>query len=395
MSAAPRDERIQARTQLKLVADALYANGTEALSRMRRDAHLEGAASVQRKLEEDFTCYGEAHPRVAGPTRERAVEQLREHGLAGEIGKWLSVDHPSPEARLVSDAEIERSLAGPDAEVLGRAPREPAPATAIDPRFELNEQESIAYAHLEAYAAAKERADQRTAAEARLHDIYDHRANLDAAESKLPAAREALQADLDDVCRDGETAMDRVARSMEQRGPADTAREIRRGALLNGDLKPINRERRWLLFAARDRAAEKRVLERLAQRVETLGYYEGDIGKWSTFRPENGPVATGAKNVRAALDREEAKVLADSDLGPIRRQIERSRPAQVHPSVEASRLERVVQRHLEDLPPVSRERVLNAAGRSGSDRMGAAMGHLQTLQMAARTFREGIEGPGH
>jgi hypothetical protein len=126
-----------------------------------------------------------------------------------------------------------------------------------------------------------------------------------------------------------------------------------------------------------------------------LGITKGDVGKWSTFRPENGAVATGAKNVRAALDREEARVLGESDLGPVRHQVERSRAVPVHPSVEASQLERVARRHLDELSPVSRERVLNAARRSGSDRMGAAMGHLQTLQMAARTFREGIEGPGH
>ena len=39
--------------------------------------------------------------------------------------------------------------------------------------------------------------------------------------------------------------------------------------------------------------------------------------------------------------------------------------------------------------------VLQAAQRSGVGRMSAAVSHLQTIQMAARTLREGIEPPGH
>lgn len=42
----------------------------------------------------------------------------------------------------------------------------------------------------------------------------------------------------------------------------------------------------------------------------------------------------------------------------------------------------------------ARERVARAAQRAGADGITAALSHLQTIQMAARSFREGLEPPG-
>ncbi len=77
------------------------------------------------------------------------------------------------------------------------------------------------------------------------------------------------------------------------------------------------------------------------------GYYGGDLRKWSTFQPQYGPAVNGAKNVRAALDRGEAQVLANIGIGRARTHMERSRPAPLHPSVEASQLARAAQQHLD------------------------------------------------
>jgi hypothetical protein len=188
--------------------------------------------------------------------------------------------------------------------------------------------------------------------------------------------------------------VDRIEAALERDGPAETARRIRSGELLKNEQKKITASKRAFgLISRRDRAAETEARERVAQRIETIGYYEGDLGKWSTFQPQDGPAVHGAKNVRAALDREEAQVVADTGIGRAREQMVRNRPAPLHPSREASQLGRAAQEHLDRLPPASRERVIRAARHS--DRIGAALGHLQTIQMAARTFREGLEGPSH
>lgn len=397
MSAAPLDDRINARAQLEHVARGLYADPTAALRAMRHDAHTQGAEEVRRRLEDDFTHYGEPTARVLGPARERAQLALREGGVAADVERWLTLDHTPAGPQLVRDGEIKRVMQAPDAEALGRAPADPRwPLPGEDPRAGLNAEERLAYDQIEAFAEAKERADRRQAAEARLHEIADHRDNLAAAEANIPRAKAALKSEVEGVFADGAKAMEGIEAALERDGPAETARRIRSGELLKNEQKKITAPKRAFgVIPRRDRAAEAEARERVAQRIETIGYYEGDLGKWSSFQPQDGPAVHGAKNVRAALDREEAKVAADSEIGRDREQLVRNRPAPPHPVREASQLGRAAQEHLNRLPPGSRERVIRAARQSGVDRIGAALGHLQTIQMAARSFREGIEPPGH
>ena len=411
MSAAPLDDRINARAQLEHVARALYADPTAALRTMRYDAHVDGAAAVSQRLEADFRYYGEPIPDLHGPKGEKAQQALREGGVAADVEKWLRIDHTPPQPQLVADSEIERVMEAPDAEALGRDPAEgDRRQAAADPRDHLNPDERLAYEQLEAYAAARDREAERQAAEAQLHAIADHRDNLKAAEENLPQARLDLGREVDDTYAESgreavrqrdrkppvpSSAMEKIEASMKRDGPAETARRIRSGELLGKQQKPIKSDKRFLgVFAQRDSAAEAEARERVAQRVETVGYYEGDLGKWSTFEPRDGPPVAGAKNVRAALDREEARVLAESDLGPVRKEVARSRRAAPHPSREASQLGNAARRQLDRLPPESRERIARTAQRSGADRVTAALGHLQTIHMAARSLREGVEPPG-
>jgi hypothetical protein len=405
VSAAPQDQ-INARAQLEIVARRLYADPTAALRTMRHDAHVYGAEAVSRNLQQNFIQYGEPAPDLHGPKRVRAQEALRVGGVAADVERWLVIDHSPPQQQMVADTSIEGVLRAPDAEALGRDPaawdrRNP------DPAHDLSPDERLAYEQLEAYGAAREREAQRQAAEARLHGIADHRENLQAAEDNLPQAHAALRREVEDTYSDGKpsliarrqgiskgtSAVETIEEALKRDGPAETARRIRSGELLGKQQKPIDGPlRRW--FARRDTAAEMEARERVAKRVETIGYYEGDIGKWSTFQPQDGPPITGAKNVRAALDREEAEVLADSGLGPARKEIARNRPVAPHPSREASQLGSAARHQLDRLSPESRDRVARAAQRSGADRVTAALGHLQTIHMAARSLREGVEPPG-
>ncbi|HEX8453192.1 MAG TPA: hypothetical protein VF647_13905 [Longimicrobium sp.] len=395
MSAAPLDDRINARAQLEHIARGLYADPTAALRAMRYDAHTQGAEEVRRRLEDNFTHYGEPPVRVHGPARERAQLALREGGVAADIERWLTHDHTPAGPQLIRDGEIERVMRAPDAEALGRAPADARwPLPGEDPRTGLNAEERLAYDQIEGFAEAKERADRRQAAEARLHEIADHRDNLTAAEANIPRAKAALKSEVEGAFADSAKALGRIERALERDGPSETAQRIRSGELLKNEQKITAPKRLLGVIPRRDRTAETEARERVAQRIETIGYYEGDLGKWSTFQPQNGPAVHGAKNVRAALDREEARVAADSGIGRDREQVMRNRPAPVHPSREASQLGRAAQEHLNRLQPESRERVIRAARQSGVNRIGAALGHLQTIQMVARTFREGIEPPG-
>jgi hypothetical protein len=394
VSDIPLEERINARAQLQHVAAKLYADPVAALRAMRQHAHGEGPEAVRQKLEHDFTVFGEPHALVHGPARERAQGVFREGGLGAQVEKWLTLDHAPPQPQVVPDTQIERALHGPDAEQKGRVTPDAERAPRLDDR--LNPEEQIAYDQLKAFADAKERADRHQAAEAQLHAIQDHRANLAAAEANLPGAKASLREEVEATYRQGAQAMGQIEAAMKQDGPAETARRIRSGELLAKDQRPVAGRRRVLgLFTRRDRPAEVDARERIAKRIETIGYYEGDLGRWSRFTPPDGPAVSGARNVRAALDREEARVMAHSEIGPIKREVERSRAPAPHPTREASHLGRAAQHHLNSLPPASRGRVVNAAQRAGGDKVGAALGHLQTIQAAARTLREGMEGPGH
>lgn len=397
MNAAPPDERARAQAQLEQVAGRLYTDPAAALEAMRHDAAIEGAEAVRRRLEHDFTHYGEAAAQVQGPARERAQLVLSDGGLAADMERWLTPDHAPSGPPVGHDEGVEQAMRVPET----AAPRHqaadvPGPPPGGDPRTGLNAEERLAYDQLEAFAEAKERADRWQAAEARLHAIHDHRDNLAAAEEKIPPAKAALRSEVNGAFTDGAKAMEAIEAAMQRDGPAETARRIRSGEMLRKEQRTITAPtRRFGVFPRRDRAAEAEIRERVAQRIETIGYYEGDLGKWSTFQPQDGPAVNGAKNVRAALDREEAQVLANSGIGRARAHMERNRPTPLHPSVEASQLARAAQQHLDRLPAESRERVIRAARQSGLDRMGAALSHLQTIQMAARTLREGIEPPGH
>jgi hypothetical protein len=395
--AAASDDRAKAQEYLEKVTQRLYADPAAALRAMRHEADLEGAGAVRRRLEHDFTHYGEAAAAVQGPARQQAQTVLVDGGLAAHMENWLTLDHTPSGPQVAPSGEVEPVVRGPDV-VASRppAPDIPAPLSGGDPRAGLNAEERLAYDQLDAFAEAKERADRWQAAEARLHAIYDHRDNLKAAEENIPVAKAALKQEMEGVYRDGAKALEQIETAMKRDGPAATARRIRSGELLGKEqTKIMAPTRAFGVFPQRDRAAEAEVRDRVAQRIETIGYYEGDLGKWSTFQPQDGPGVHGAKNVRAALDREEALVVADSGIGRAREHAQRNRTAPPHPSVEASQLARAAQQHLDRLPPESRERVIHAARRSGLDRMGAALSHLQTIQMAARTLREGIEPPGH
>lgn len=396
MNSTPTEDQTRPRAQLEHVARRLYEDPDAALRAMRHDIDVEGAEAVRRRLEHDFTHYGEAAPSVQGPARDRAQVVLRDGGLAADMERWLTVDHTPSRPQLAQEESVEQVMRAPEPEALGRQPvaaHDPPPGT--DPRAGLNAEERLAYDQLEAFAEAKERADRWQAAEARLHAIQDHRDNLAAAEKQVPPAKEALKTEVEAAFTDGAKAMQRIEAAMQQDGAAETARRIRSGELLNKDQRKITAPKRLFgVLPQRDRAAEAEIRERVATRIETIGYYEGDLGKWSTFQPQDGAAVQGAKGVRAALDREEAQVVANSGIGRAREQVARNRPTPPHPSVEASQLARSTQQHLDRLPPESRERVIRAAQQSGLDRMGAALSHLQTIQMAARTFREGIEPPG-
>jgi hypothetical protein len=396
VNTAPTEDRTRLRAQLELVARRLYEDPDAALRTMRHDADVGGAEAVRRRLEHDFTHYGEAAAAVQGPARERAQMVLRDGGLAADMERWLAVDHTPSGPRLAQEDSVQQVVRPPEPEAAGRQPAAahgPPPST--DPRAGLNAEERLAYDQLEAFAEAKERADRWQAAEARLHAIQDHRDNLAAAEEKVPAAKAALKTEVEAAFTDGAKAMERIEAAMQESGAAETARRIRSGELLNKDQRQITTSKlRFGAFPQRNRAAEAEIRERVATRIETLGYLEGDLGKWSTFQPQDRPAVTGAKSVRAALELEEAKVLANSGIGRAREQVARNRPPPPHPSVESSQLARSAQQHLDRLPPEGRERVIRAAQQSGLDRMGAALSHLQTIQMAARTFREGIEPPG-
>lgn len=393
---APTKDQIRARAQLELVAQRLYEDPDAALRAMRHDLDVEGAEAVRRRLEQDFTHYGEAAAAVQGPAGERAQMVLRDGGLAADMERWLAAGHTPSGPRLAQEDNVGQVVRAPEPEVGARQPAAadgPPPGT--DPRAGLNAEERLAYDQLEAFAEAKERADRWQAAEARLHAIQDHRDNLAAAEKQIPPAKNALKAEVEAAFTDGAKAMERIEAAMQQDGAAETARRIRAGELLSKDQRKITAPKRLLgVLPQRDGAAEAEIRERVATRIETIGYYEGDLGKWSTFQPQDGPAVQGAKGVSAALDREEAQVVANSGIGRVREQVARNRPPPPHPSVEASQLARSAQQHLERLSPESRERVIRAAQQSGLDRMGAALSHLQTIQMAARTFREGIEPPG-
>lgn len=409
MSTAPLDDRINARAQLEHVATALYENPVAALRAMRHDAHVDGAEAVRRKLETDFLQYGEPSPDLHGPKRIRAQEALRVGGVAADVERWLTIDHTPPQPQLVADSAIERVLQAPDAESLGRDPAEwDRRNPAHDPREILSPNERLAYEQLEAYAAAREREAQRQAAEARLHAIADHKENLRAAEENLPEAKAALRREVEETFTDGKpgfltrrqgiskgpSAVETVEEALKRDGPAETARRIRSGELLGKQQKRITSPAGFFGLPRRDANAEMEARERIAKRVETVGYYEGDLGKWSTFQHQDGPPVTGAKNVRAALDREEARILGESDLGPARKEIARSRQVAPHPSREASQLGTAARRQLDRLSPESRERVARVAQLAGADRIATALGHLQTIHMAARSLREGIEPPG-
>lgn len=395
MNTAPTEDQTKLRAQLALVARRLYGDPDAALRAMRNDADISGTEAVRRRLEHDFRHYGEATAAVQGPAREQAQTVLRDGGLAADMERWLAVDHtPGPRLTPVEDAG--QTIHAPQPDMAGRQPvGAHGPLRGADPRAGLNAAERLAYDQLDAFAKAKERLERWLAAEARLHAIQDHRDNLAAAEEKAPAAMTALKTEVDGAFTDGAKAMDRIVVAMQESGAAEAARQIRSGELLKGDQRQITTsKRRFLLFAQRDLDAEAQVRERVATRIETLGYYEGDLGKWSTFQPLDRPAVTGAENVRAALELEEAKVVSDSGIGRAREQALQNRPTLPHPSTESSQLALSAQQHLDRLPPESRERVIRAAQQSGLDRMGAALNHLQTIQMAARTFREGIEPPG-
>ena len=396
MNAAPTEDQAKPRAHLEQVVQRLYEDPDAALRAMRHDLDLEGAEAVRRRLEHDFTHYGKAATLVQGPAGERAQGVLRDGGLAADMAGWLTLDHAPSGAPLPREDSVEQVIRAPEPGALGHQPAAHVPPPGTDPRAGLNVEERLAYDQLEAYAVAKERADRWQAAEARLHAIQDHRDNLAAAEKQIPPAKEALKTEVKAAFTDGVKAMEQIEASMQQDGAAETARRIRSGELLNRDQRKITAPKRLFgVLPQRDRAAEAEIRERVATRIETVGYYEGDVGKWSTFQPQDGPAVHGAKGVRAALDREEAQVVANSGIGLAREQVARNRSTPPHPSVEASQLARSAQQHLDRLPPESRERVMRAAQQSGLDRMGAALSHLQTIQIAARTFREGIEPPGH
>jgi len=410
VSTAPRDDRIDARAQLEYVAKGLYADHAAALRAMRQDAHREGAQVVRRKLEEDFRTYGLPRPDLHGQAGERAQQALRVGGIGAEVEHWLALDHTPAQPRMIDDAEINRVMQAPDAEALGdHRVREDHPGAAADPKELLSPEERLVYEQLDAYAAARGISAERQAAEARLHMIADHREHLRCAEEKLPEAKAALRREVEETfgetprgltarfrtgTRENSSAMDLVEAAIERDGPAETARRVRSRELLGDRQKAITTPNRVFGFRRRDSTAEVAARDRVAKRIETLGYYEGDLGKWSSFQPQDGPPVTGAKNVRAALDREEARVLVESGLGPRQKEIEGRRPVAPHPSIAESQSGNAARRALERLSPESRDRIANVAQRAGADRITAALAHLQMIQTVARTFREGVEPPG-
>lgn len=410
MSDAPRDERLYARAQLESFAKALYSDPTAALAAMRHAAHLEGTEAVRQQLERDFKAYGTPTPNLRELEAQRA---LRDGGLAEDLEGWLRLDHTSPQQRIVPDTEIERALSGPDAESLGRRPlgagarEEPnggiyedrskeAEWSRVRGRQHLNPDEAIALEQVEAFAAARERAKHRATTDGQLLGVADHLAYLKAAEVKVPAAREALKAELPSVFTKPTAAETVLEEAMKEHGPAETARRVRSGDLLAGEQKKVFlKDRAMGIFPRRDHAAEAVNRERVATRIETIAVCEGDLGKWSTYQPLNGDPVTGAQNVKAALELDRARIISDGDYNAADiREIERSTGSKPHPALETEQLERSARAHLESLSPASRERVVQAA-RSGSDAVASAIGYLQTIQMATRTIREGIEGPGH
>jgi hypothetical protein len=399
VSDAPRDERLYARAQLETFAKALYSDPTAALAAMRQAAHLEGTEAVRQQLEEDFKAYGSPAPNLRELEAQRA---LRDGGLAEDLEGWLRLDHTPPQQRSVPDTEIERALDGPDAESLGRRPRDAAgrqERNGINAngagRQHLSPDEEAVLGQVEAFAAARERAKHRVTTDAQLLGVADHLAYLKDAEAKIPAAREALTAELPGVFTNPTSAEKVLEDAMKEHGPAETARRIRSNDLLAGEQKKVFlKERAMGVFPRRDHAAEAVNRERVAKRIETIAVCEGDLGKWSTYQPLEGAPVNGAQNVKAALELDRARIISDGDYNAADvREIERSTASKPHPALEAEQLERSARANLESLSPASRERVVQAA-RSGSDAVASAIGYLQTIQMATRTIREGIEGPG-
>lgn len=395
MSQAPLDERIHARAQLQHVATGLYADPTAALRAMRHEAHTQGAEAVRRKIEHDFTQYGAANPRMVAGARLRAQLVLRER-VGADVERWLALDHQPPQQWMGGDNAIERGMRGPDAPSSGdvSATRRASPRTTPDPTAGLAPDERLAYERLEAFAEARERAELRQAAESELHALHDRRANLAAAEQNLPGALAAVRKEVEGTFRNEDKAMERIQAAIAQEGPTETARKVRTGALLGSEQVPIPAAtRRFGILPGRDRRAEADARERVATRIEAYGHYEGAVKEWSTYTPPDGATVRGPQITRAALDREEARIRATHGIHSSEGPRARTGPPP-HPSREARRLGEEAQEQLARLSPEGRERVVRAVQRSGSDRMGAALGHLQTLQMAARTIREGIEGPG-
>lgn len=392
-AAAPLDERLNARTQLEHVVHGLYADPTAALTAMRSTAYVDGADAVRRQLEADFTHFGEAGNEAKGTARERAQKLLQESELAAKMEEWLKLDHTPARHQLVQENAV-----GPDVATAEPEQRREEHAPERESRDDvlpghLSPDEQAAYEQIEAYAEARERASERTAAEARLHALNHHRASLDTADG---AARSALRTEIEGTYVDPEGAQRRIEESLEQDGTAVTARRVRSGELFGPkDQKSISSSKKaYGVFTRRDAAAESQARERVAQRIETIAYQTGDLGKWGTFQPQDGPPVHGVKNVRAALDRETAKIAAEAGMSPAeRRNAERSTGRPAHPSQEEARLERSAKEHLNRLSPASRDRVAEAVQRSGSDRMASALGHLQTVQTFTRTIREGMEGP--
>jgi hypothetical protein len=231
---------------------------------MRDEANREGAETVRRRLEDNFTRYGDAASEVRGPARQRVEIVLCDGGLAADMEGWLSADRTPPEPRIEEGGEVERT-ARPSAP----EQREPEPvatpgrAPGGDPRAGLNAEERLAYEQLEAFAAAKERADRWQAAEARLHAIYDHRDNLAAAEEKIPSARAALGREVEGAFTDGAKAMKEIESTMQRDGSAETARRIRSGEMLGKEQRQITAPtRRFGVLPQRDRAAEAALRER-------------------------------------------------------------------------------------------------------------------------------------
>jgi hypothetical protein len=376
-----------------------------------RAVHVPAAESLgQRRLDAPVPQEpnGDIHEvRVIGTNTEIAegnvpdAESLEQRPLAPAVRQEPSGGIREDRA-IRSDTEI-GAVNAPNAESLGRRPPDAALPQEQNGGFygdrarrqHLSPDEAAVLEQVEAFAAARERAKQRATSDGQLLGVADHLAHLQAAEAKLPAAREALKAELPGVFTKPSAAEKVIEEAMKEHGPAETARRVRSGDLLAGEQKKVFlKDRAMKIFPRRDHAAEAVNRERVAKRIETIAVCEGDLGKWSTYQPLDGAPVSGAQNVKAALELDRARIISDGGYNAADvREIERSTASKPHPALEAEQLERSARANLESLSPASRERVVQAA-RSGSDAVASAIGYLQTLQMATRTIREGIEGPG-